>query len=133
MLPPAPARFSITTAWPSAVESRSPTRRAKMSVDPPGAKGTTRRMGLDGYFSCPKTASTTTKKLAMPRIQRIAKSVPEEVEGKNEQENRQARPERHPRRLVDVVLGGVQHAAPARRRRLLAQAEEREARFGDHR
>ena len=44
-----------------------------------------------------------------------------------------ARPDRHPRRVVDEVLGGVQHAAPARRRRLLAEAEERQAGLGDDR
>ena len=42
-------------------------------------------------------------------------------------------PHRHPRRVLDVVLRGVEHAAPARRRRLLAEAEERQARLGDHR
>src|SRR5262252_9674064 len=57
------------------------------------------------------------------RIERVAQSVAEQVERKHEQEDRQARPNGHPRRVVDVVLGAVEHAAPAGRGRLLAEAE----------
>ena len=42
-------------------------------------------------------------------------------------------PHRHPGRIVHVVLGRVQHTAPAGRGRLLPEAQEREARLGDHR
>src|SRR5689334_16643292 len=100
MLPPAPARFSITTGWPSELERRSPTRRAKMSVEPPGANGTTMRTGLDGYRSCPRTGNAKIRLLAMPRIQRIAQPVSEEIERKNQEEDGQAGPEGHPGRLV---------------------------------
>jgi hypothetical protein len=48
MLPEAPARFSTTTGWASDTASLSAISRAKMSVDPPGAKGTTTRSGRDG-------------------------------------------------------------------------------------
>jgi hypothetical protein len=35
-LPAAPARFSITTGWPSSAPSRSAMTRESTSVDPPG-------------------------------------------------------------------------------------------------
>src|SRR4051812_42250968 len=49
MLPEAPGRFSTITGCPSACRSCSPTTRAKMSVEPPGAQGTTIRTGRVGY------------------------------------------------------------------------------------
>src|SRR5687768_15556584 len=59
MLPAAPARFSTTIGWPSGPCARSAMRRAKMSVEPPGANGTIRRNGLFGYCACTgRTAST---------------------------------------------------------------------------
>src|SRR5688572_16116853 len=58
MLPAAPARFSTTTGWPSGACSRSAIRRAKMSVEPPGANGTTRRTGLFGYCACAGTTAS---------------------------------------------------------------------------
>src|SRR5687768_13531888 len=61
MLPAAPARFSTTTGWPSGACSRSAIRRAKMSVEPPGAKGTTRRTGLFGYCACAGTTASATR------------------------------------------------------------------------
>src|SRR4051812_29031102 len=48
MLPPAPARFSTTTGWPSSGDSFSPSMRAVMSSAPPAAIGTTRRTGRFG-------------------------------------------------------------------------------------
>src|SRR5256886_9092800 len=49
MLPAAPARFSTITGWPSGAARRSATSRAKMSVEPAGANGTTMRSGFAGY------------------------------------------------------------------------------------
>ena len=46
--PPAPGTFSMTTGWPHASLSFWPMARARMSVDPPGVKGTTSRIGLAG-------------------------------------------------------------------------------------
>src|SRR6185503_19429247 len=46
--PPAPPRFSITTVWPQICDSFSPTRRAEMSVAPPGGNGTMKRTGRCG-------------------------------------------------------------------------------------
>src|SRR5258706_16387379 len=48
MLPPAPGLFSITTDWPLTSGRRLPTRRAVVSVEPPGANGTTMRTGFAG-------------------------------------------------------------------------------------
>src|SRR5262245_56656727 len=47
-LPAAPARFSTTTGWPSDWRSLSAATRARMSVEPPGAQGTTTRIGFSG-------------------------------------------------------------------------------------
>src|ERR1700704_4500391 len=48
MLPPAPGLFSTTTDWPQTSCRRLLTRRAVISVEPPGANGTTTRTGLTG-------------------------------------------------------------------------------------
>jgi hypothetical protein len=48
MVPPAPPRFSTTTCCFSASESFCAMGRAKMSVEPPGGKGTTSLMGFEG-------------------------------------------------------------------------------------
>src|SRR5467141_2446331 len=48
MLPPAPGLFSITTVWPHTSCRRLPMRRAVVSVEPPGANGTTMRTVFAG-------------------------------------------------------------------------------------
>src|SRR5687767_2119429 len=48
MVPPAPPRFSMTIDWPSRSPSFCATMRATMSVEPPGGKGTIRRIGFAG-------------------------------------------------------------------------------------
>src|SRR6266480_83776 len=50
MLPPAPGLFSTTTDWPQTSCRRLPTRRAVMSVEPPGVNGTTTRTGFTGQL-----------------------------------------------------------------------------------
>src|SRR5882762_9074942 len=50
-LPLPPTRFSTTTGWPSASPSLGAMRRATMSGPPPGGIGTSRRMGLAGYWA----------------------------------------------------------------------------------
>ena len=62
---PAPGRFSTTNCWPSRSESHWPTKRATMSVDPPGANGTIKRTGRVGYV-CPFAMSGTTGRAAAP-------------------------------------------------------------------
>src|SRR4051794_320676 len=68
MVPPAPARFSTTTCWPSASPSAGATVRAVMSTLPLGGHGTTTRTGREGK-SCPwtrhgmKTKRRTRKKV----------------------------------------------------------------------
>src|SRR3954466_15747236 len=52
MLPPAPARFSTITCWPSCSPSGFCRIRAVVSVPPPGSKPTTTVTGLLGYAPC---------------------------------------------------------------------------------
>src|SRR5207245_9490270 len=70
---------------------------------------------------------------AMLRIEDVAQPVPEHVEGQDDREDRQPGVERHPGRLRQIALRGVQHAAPRRRRPLLAEPQERQAGLGDDR
>ena len=48
MVPPAPVRFSITTAWPQFSLIFWVIMRARMSEVPPGVNGTMKRIGLLG-------------------------------------------------------------------------------------
>ena len=52
MLPPAPARLSTMNCWPKALVSSGASARARMSVVPPAANGTTMRTGLVGQWLC---------------------------------------------------------------------------------
>src|SRR5471032_2390175 len=58
MLPPAPGLFSTTTDWPQTSCRRLETRRAVISVEPPGVNGTTTRTDLTGQ-PAPKTRDET--------------------------------------------------------------------------
>src|SRR3982074_3799871 len=58
ILPPAPGLFSTTTDWPQTSCRRLLTRRAVISVEPPGANGTTTRTGLAGQ-SAPRAREVT--------------------------------------------------------------------------
>src|SRR5919201_313082 len=58
MLPPAPARFSTTTCWPSNSPSAGATMRPTVSVPPPGSKPTTVVIGFAGKF-CAAAPSAT--------------------------------------------------------------------------
>src|SRR3954454_12256122 len=51
MLPPAPALFSTTNCWPNSSDIFAATTRARMSVVPPAANGTTNRTGRAGQLS----------------------------------------------------------------------------------
>src|SRR5688572_19550515 len=50
-VPPAPARLSMMTFWPSEAVNRSVTERAMMSVVLPAVNGTMTRIGRVGYVS----------------------------------------------------------------------------------
>src|SRR6476620_11229015 len=84
--PPAPGLFSTMTGWPSAAVSFSPMVRARMSVVPPGANGTTHLMGLPGQDCAPATvvpahsasASVTTARARTIVPPRMATSLREE-------------------------------------------------------
>src|SRR5918992_5902722 len=93
MLPAAPARFSTTTGWPSGAWARSASKRAKMSVEPPGAKGTIRRRGFDGYCA-----------LALPR-QKNARTA-----------NKNFMP------ALSILVGRIEPVGEASHRRPLEQA-----------
>src|SRR3546814_9915111 len=67
----------------------------------------------------------------LARVEGIAQTVAKEIEAEHDKEDRRAGPPGHPGRLGEEVLRYVQHGAPARRRRLLAEAEEGERRLQD--
>src|SRR5713101_3428054 len=69
MTPPAPPRFSITTLCPRLSCSAGTTLRVTMSVPPPGAAGTTRRIGRAGYCaSAGAWSPETSASSAMNRV-----------------------------------------------------------------
>jgi PAS domain-containing protein len=46
---------------------------------------------------------------ALLGIEGIAQPIPQDVEGQHGEKDRQARPDRHPRRIREETLGGIQH------------------------
>src|SRR5882724_8079384 len=52
------------TGWPQAVVRCGPIARARMSEVPPAAKGTTKRIGLFGYWACAGAARRLAAKAA---------------------------------------------------------------------
>ena len=56
LLPPAPGLFSTMKVWPKTFCNSGAKARARMSVVPPAANGTTMRTGLDGQ-ACARAAS----------------------------------------------------------------------------
>src|SRR5471032_2549957 len=70
MLPPAPARLSTTTCWPSDSESFCAMMRAMTSVGPPGAKPTMMRIGFTGYCcaAAPPAAIIAAANIAAPAV-----------------------------------------------------------------
>src|SRR6185369_12860473 len=69
MVPLPPARLSTTTCWPRRSASFCPNARETMSVTPPGAKPTIKRMGLFGYGvdSCDAVRTNPAALAASPR------------------------------------------------------------------
>src|SRR6478736_6853322 len=85
---------------------------------------------------CCKTIFTATPRREAPQstrawIERVAQAVADQVEGENSKKNCKPRPNRHPGRIDEETLGGVEHATPRRRGRLLTKAQKRQRRFGD--
>src|SRR6202163_149316 len=72
MLPPAPGLFSTTTDWPQTSCRRLLSRRAVISVEPPGVNGTTTRTDLTGQ-SAAKARDETTAGAAMGAAGRTTK------------------------------------------------------------
>src|SRR6185295_14032585 len=58
----------------------------------------------------PKMCTRTT--LVIARVEDVAQAVAGEVERQRQQKDRQSRPVRHPRRLLEELLRGVQHRPP---------------------
>src|SRR6516162_5254547 len=78
-----------------------------------------------------KTPRCEAARSTRARIERVAQAVADQVEGKNGKKNCKPRPNRHPGRIDEETLGGIEHAAPRRRGRLLTKAQKRQRRFGD--
>src|SRR5262249_41330255 len=79
---------------------------------------------------CVKTPQCRAARSTRARIERIAKAVADQVEGKNSKKNCKPRPNCHPGRIDEETLGGIEHAAQRRRWRLLAKSQKRQRRFG---
>ncbi len=69
----------------------------------------------------------TAGRRARSGIDAVAQAVAEEVESEHQQRDGEARKQRQVRRVEDVRAPAVQHRAPARRRRLHAEARESSA------
>ena len=69
---PAPARFSMITGWPSWSCSPCASSRATRSVVPPGAKGTTRRIGWVGQAAIAGLRARRPRAAPMRRCRRAA-------------------------------------------------------------
>src|SRR3954454_10061234 len=67
MLPDAPGLLSTRNGWPKDLPRCSASRRARMSVEPPGAQGTTRVTGCSGQAACAGAAIAPTTKAAQVR------------------------------------------------------------------
>jgi len=84
MMPPAPPRFSITTVCPRFSDSAGTTLRVTMSVPPPGAAGTTRRIGRVGYCAHAGEMSGAARSpgtSASSAMNRVTAHPPEKVAG----------------------------------------------------
>ena len=66
-------------------------------------------------------------------IEDVADAVPQQVEGDHRNEDGQAGIDHQPRRRLDIAASLGEHVAPFRRRRLDAEAQERQAGNAQHR
>src|ERR1700704_264842 len=76
MVPPAPGRFSTSTAWPSCALSFSATVRAMMSVALPGVNGTIACTGFDGHACAQAAACALLSAIAANHLPTAAIVVP---------------------------------------------------------
>src|SRR5690625_1977167 len=65
---------------------------------------------------------------SVARIEHVAQGVSHQIDAQHCKEDREARPEGHPGRCLQVAYADSQHRAPARRRRLYAETEKAERR-----
>src|SRR5215475_14818812 len=75
---------------------------------------------------CVQTPRCEAARSTRARVERVAQAVADQVEGKNSKKNCEPRPNRHPGRIGEETLGGIEHAAPRRRGRLLTKAQKRQ-------
>jgi hypothetical protein len=68
MLPAAPGLLSTKTFCPRVLESSAAVERATISELPPGAKGTTKRMGRVGQASCASAVAGSRPDRAMAPV-----------------------------------------------------------------
>src|SRR4051812_10146801 len=113
MMPPAPARLSITTCCPHASVKRCPIARAVKSLELPGVPGTMTRIGRAGYdcaqrFVQAQTAAAidTNSRLRM----RFRSSLSFSCRG-DALERHHAHPEHRLAGDVDVVLANERELA----------------------
>src|SRR5688572_8652745 len=71
---PAPGRFSTTTCCPRYSDTFGATARAVMSVPPPGADGTTKRIAREGYGACAPAEALQTSVHNMEYVVKYAAS-----------------------------------------------------------
>ena len=75
IVPPPPARLSMTTPVLRFSATRCPVVRASRSVPPPGGCGTTSRIGLDGYgagSAADATAAASVRMIASAELKLMA-------------------------------------------------------------
>src|ERR1700674_3869554 len=71
--------------------------------------------------------------MTKPRIGGVAKAIAQHVEAEHDDEDRDARKDRQPRRIEDVLEALADHPAPGRSRRPHAETDEGERRLGSDR
>src|SRR5438105_6696054 len=109
MLPPAPARFSITIGWPSASPSGTERIRVTVSCTPPGVNATTIFTGFAGHWAAAGIATARARTAAT----RCSGVIPLEYPGDDLQPLRP--PARRPARIPRAGRGAGRVAARARR------------------
>ena len=121
MLPPAPALFSTMKVWPKALPSSGARARARMSVVPPAAKGTTMRTGLVGQAPWARSQCGATTPAAPRQTSERRRS--DMVDGS-------LRPDASARRQCRRAIGGEKKGLPEAASCASTKKEERDIKVG---